>query len=128
MAKAEPALIAAQSAVSGVSAKDIDTLKNFTNPPAKVKVAMEPVIALVLNKPVAPEWKDVRAELRKADFKKNILEYNKDKISPKVKAYIKEHYLADESKFNIQDFYKASSAAGPLASWAKSIIEYADIF
>ena len=30
--------------------------------------------------------------------------------------------------YDIAGFYKASQAAGPLADWMKSIIEYADIF
>jgi len=36
--------------------------------------------------------------------------------------------LADPSKFDIDKINRASKAAGPLAVWVKSIVEYADIF
>lgn len=56
---AEPALIAAMESVSGVTKGNIDELKNYGKPPDKVRIAMEPVIALIKNKAVKPEWKDI---------------------------------------------------------------------
>ena len=34
----------------------------------------------------------------------------------------------NSGEYDIERFYTASKAAGPLADWMKSIIEYADIF
>lgn len=75
-----------------------------------------------------PEWKTIQAELKKPTFKSSVLEFNKDKISLKCKKFILETYLKNEADYDIDKFYNASKAAGPLAKWLKSIIEYADIF
>lgn len=69
MEKAEPALIEAQNAVQGVTKGNIDEIKNFSNPPAAVKLALEPVIALILNLNKAPDWNAIKSEVKKEGFK-----------------------------------------------------------
>lgn len=113
--------------VSGVTKDNINELKNYSKPPDKVRLAMEPVIALIKNKAVKPEWKDIQAEVKKESFKQTVLEFNKDGISAKCKEFVQKNYI-NTPEFDIDGFYKASKAAGPLAKWVKSIIEYADIF
>ena len=66
---AEPALIDAMESVSGVTKDNINELKNYSKPPDKVRIAMEPVIALIKNKAAKPEWKDIQAEVKKDTFK-----------------------------------------------------------
>ena len=128
LGKAEPALIAAQGAVQGVSSDNINEIRSFAKPPEKVRVALEPVIALILQMTTIPDWKSIQAELKKPTFKSSVLEFNKDRISAKCKKFIFETYLKNEADYDIDNFYKASKAAGPLAKWLKSIIEYAEIF
>ena len=115
LSKAEPALISAMASVSGVSKDNITELKNFSNPPANVKLALEPVIALILNQAVKPDWTAIKNELKKETFKATILQFDKDKISKKCSQFIINTYLKDEASYNIDAFYKASKAAGPLA-------------
>lgn len=86
--RAEPALIAAQESVKGVTKGNIDEIKNYKIPPDKVKIAMEPVIALLKNQPKKPDWKDVQAEVKKDTFKTSVLEFDKDGISAKCKEFI----------------------------------------
>ena len=74
-----------------------------------------------------PEWKVIQEQLRKSDFKNSVLNFNKDNISTKCKNFIQKQYIQTE-KFDVKAIYKASGAAGPLADWMKSIVEYADIF
>jgi len=50
------------------------------NPPAAVKLALEPVIALLLGITKKPDWTMIKAELRKDTFKNSILGFNKDSI------------------------------------------------
>ena len=45
--------------VSGVTKNNIDEIRNYAKPPEKVRLAMEPVIALLKNKAAKPEWKDI---------------------------------------------------------------------
>ena len=103
------------ASVSGVSKDNITELKNFSNPPANVKLALEPVIALILNQAVKPDWTAIKNELKKETFKATILQFDKDKISKKCSQFIINTYLKDEASYNIDAFYKASKAAGPLA-------------
>lgn len=56
LSKAEPALIAAQSSVSGVQAKDIKELQGYRKPSANVKTALEACIALLKNMTAVPNW------------------------------------------------------------------------
>jgi hypothetical protein len=55
--------------VQGVTKGNIDEIKNFSNPPAAVKLALEPVIALVLNLNKAPDWAAIKSEVKKDGFK-----------------------------------------------------------
>ena len=61
LGKAEPALIAAQESVSGIQKDQLNELRAYATPPAGVRLALEPVIALVTRKGVKPEWKEVKA-------------------------------------------------------------------
>jgi hypothetical protein len=66
--------------VQGVTKGNIDELRNFANPPAAVKTALEPVIALILNLSTKPDWATIKAEVRKDKFKDNILAFKKENI------------------------------------------------
>ncbi len=65
--------------------------------------------------------------MKKDTFKQTVLDFNKDNITSKTKEFIQKNYLQDPT-FDVEAIFKASKAAGPLAIWVKSIIEYADIF
>lgn len=107
---------------------NIDELRNFSNPPAAVKTALEPVIALILNLSTKPDWAIIKAEVRKDKFKDNILAFKKENIQNKCKNFIIKEYLKDETTYDVAKFMNASKAAGPLAKWLKSIIEFAEIY
>jgi len=83
---------------------------------------------LILNKSTKPEWPEIKAELKKETFKNTVLNFDKDKIGKKCSAFISNTYLKNEGAYNIDVFFKASQAAGPLAMWCKSIIQYSEIF
>lgn len=59
LAGAEPALLAAQESVKGVTKDNIVELKNYAKPPVKVALALEPVIALIKNKAAKPDWREI---------------------------------------------------------------------
>lgn len=128
LAKAEPALIAATNSVNGVSAKDIKELQGYRNPPPKIKFGLQSCIALVKNMHTLPDWnKDVLPALRQEGFKSSVLEFAKENISGRCKTFVINEFL-NKPEYDIQGFYKASKALGPLAEWTKSIIEFADIY
>jgi hypothetical protein len=114
--------------VQGVSPQNINELRNLPNPPAAVKFAMEPVIALLKNMTTKPDWNEIKTVLRQDGFKNSIMDFEKEKITTKCKNFIMQNYLQDEASYDIEKFNRASKAAGPLAKWLKSIIEFSAIY
>jgi dynein heavy chain 1 len=100
----------------------------LANPPAKVKLALEPVIALITHAKKAPAWPEIKKALNDKNFKNNVLNFKKEDIKPATKEFITNTYLKEEGAYEIDAFMKASKAAGPLAKWLKSIIEFAEIY
>jgi dynein heavy chain 1 len=103
-------------------------LRGYAKPPEAVKLTLEPVMCLMTRNPVVMDWKDIKSELRKDTFIKNIMAFDKNDITPEVKKFVMTKYLKDTVKFDPAKINKASKAAGPLAMWVKSIVEYSEIF
>ena len=74
------------------------------------------------------DWKDIKNHLRQDGFIQSIMDFDRNAISVPVKTFVVNNYLKDTTTFNVEKIQKASSAAGPLALWVKSIIEYSEIF
>jgi len=106
----------------------LDELRALAKPPERVILAMEPVISLISMTPKKTEWNEIKQWLRKDNFISSIMNFDKDTITPSVKKFIKANYLDKKDEFVIEKIYKASRAAGPLAMWVSSLVEYADIF
>lgn len=70
-----------------------------------MRIALEPVIALILQMTTKPDWKLIKDELKKETFKNSVLEFNKDAIGVKVKAFIYNTYLKNEADYDIDRFY-----------------------
>ena len=117
--KAEPALLAAQTALEMLDKKYIAEIKSFTQPPPDVAIVMSAVMT-VLKKDTA--WASVKKELADSNFVKKIMEFDKDNIEPAVIRKV-EKYTRQE---NFQPDYveKISRAAGALCMWVRSIEDY----
>mmetsp|Transcript_10643 Transcript_10643/g.10717 ORF Transcript_10643/g.10717 Transcript_10643/m.10717 type:complete len:502 (-) Transcript_10643:3279-4784(-) len=128
LSKAEPALIAATESVKGIQKKDLTELRNMMRPPANVVIALEPVISLITGKAKKADWNEIKAEVKKDSFIQIVMNFDKDQIKPSTRKFIQENYLDKKEEFDIQKIFRASQAAGPLAMWVSSIVQYADIF
>jgi len=126
LAKAEPALLEAEKSVSEISTKNLNELRALPNPPPLVKKTMEAVIMLLKQITKTPTWAEVKTELKKEDFIKSITGFDRNKILEPVKKAIKENYL-DTEDWDLARIDRASKAAGPLAKWITSIIDFAEI-
>ena len=124
---AKPALDAAEEQVGNIQRGHLDELRAMANPPPNVKLALEPVISMISDTPKKVEWNDIKQWLRKDNFIQSVKNFDKDNINPKIKKYIRANYLDKKDEFVIEKIFKASKAAGPLALWVQSIIDYADI-
>ena len=128
LGRAEPALIAAQESVSGIQRKHLDELRALTNPPNGVRLALEPVVALITGTAKKPEWNEIRERLRQQNFINLVMQFDKNNIKNSTKEFIKKNYLDKKDEFVVEKIFKASQAAGPLAMWVQSLIEYSEIF
>lgn len=86
------------------------------NPPDKVKMAIESVVVLLENMNTKPEWKACTKFLAGGDFIKQVLNFDKDKISKRTKEFIKTNYL-EQKDWETSSIYSASKVAGPIAEW-----------
>ena len=71
------------------------------------------------------EWATIRAFMQN-NFIKQVVELKADDIPENVKSYVLREFL-NTPEFDTEAITKASTAAGALASWAKSQLSYADI-
>jgi len=127
LGKAEPALIEAQESVNSIQTSHLNEIKAMGKPPDKVRYAVEAVCCLLYGLSTKPTWKDCRAYVGKPDFVPTIIGFDKDQVTKKTKEFVKKEFIGTDT-WNIDAIFKASKAAGPLAKWVQSLIEYADIF
>ena len=124
LSQAEPALRRAEKSVSNITLAQINTIKSYKTPPKKVMMTMEAVCLLMTKK--RKDWKGCRQEMQKKDFISNILNFDTDSISPKLKEKLLHDYINDP-KWEIKGIKKAAYAAGALAEWLTSQLKFADI-
>lgn len=126
LAKAEPALIEAQSAVRSIKKKNLDEIRAMANPPTLVKMTLEGVASLIGGTVKTWEWSEVRGLMRKDDFISTIVDYRTENLSPALARKIVKTYL-ESPEWNIEKIFRASTAAGPLAKWVESQVNFSNI-
>jgi len=120
--QAEPALIAAQSALEKLDKKYIAEIKAFTNPPQDVQIVMSAVM-IVLGKETS--WASVKKELTDSAFLKKIMEYDKDNVPAATLKKIEKYTKQDNFKPAYVE--RISMAAGALCMWVQSIEDYSKV-
>eukprot|EP00830_Metopus_es_P014557 TRINITY_DN3901_c0_g1_i1.p1 TRINITY_DN3901_c0_g1~~TRINITY_DN3901_c0_g1_i1.p1 ORF type:complete len:1012 (-),score=209.87 TRINITY_DN3901_c0_g1_i1:2492-5527(-) len=125
LARAEPALQEAEKSVSEIDPKNLHEMRAMPNPPILVKKTMEACIMMLRQTTKPPEWAEVKTVLQK-DFLKSVTHFKRESITEPCKKAVLENYLQKE-EWDIAKIFKASRAAGPLAKWVTSLIEYAEI-
>lgn len=128
LAQAEPALESAKKSVESINRADLEQIKSFAKPPERVELALKPVYYMIkkevnLKEPV--QWPAIK-QLMAKDFITNILNFKTSDIPVNVKNFILKEYL-NKPEWKIEELKNASSAAGAMAVWAMSQINYADI-
>ncbi|KAI8810266.1 dynein heavy chain [Cladochytrium replicatum] len=124
LANAEPAVEEAQRSVSGIKKQHLTEVRAMGNPPEAVKIAMESVCALLGHK--IDSWKAVQGVIRRDDFIANIVNYDTNKMSKKMRDEVMTKYIADPN-FNFEAVNRASKACGPLVQWVIAQVKYSEI-
>lgn len=124
---AKPALLEARNAVKDINKTDLDQVSRYPNPPAPVKLALEPVLLMLGEK--IDDWQNIRKILRRTgetSFINSIVNYDVDVLKAPTRKKIEETYIADPG-FNFEVVNRASKACGPLVKWVSSVVKYATI-
>ncbi|KAF9414328.1 hypothetical protein HW555_007725, partial [Spodoptera exigua] len=130
LAKAEPALIAAQEALNTLNKNNLTELKSFGSPPDAVVNVCAAVLVLFAKKGKLPKdrsWKACKLMMAKVDqFLNDLVYYDKENIHPDVVKAVQPYIKNPE--FNAAFIMSKSAAAAGLCSWVINIVKFYEVY
>ncbi|XP_047526088.1 dynein beta chain, ciliary-like isoform X1 [Pieris napi] len=130
LAKAEPALLAAQEALNTLNKNNLTELKAFGSPPDAVVTVTAAVLVLFSKKGKLPKdrsWKACKLMMNKVDqFLYDLVYYDKENIHPDVIKAV-QPYIKNPD-FNAEFIMSKSAAAAGLCSWVINIVKFYDVY
>ncbi|OCT60754.1 dynein heavy chain 9, axonemal isoform X2 [Xenopus laevis] len=130
LAKAEPALAAAQEALNTLNKTNLTELKSFGAPPPAVTNVTAAVIVLTAPGGKVPKdrsWKAARVVMGKVDsFLDSLINFKKESIHENCIKSI-QPYLQDP-EFNPEFIASKSLAAAGLCSWVVNIVKFFEVY
>ncbi|XP_078408210.1 dynein axonemal heavy chain 11 [Cetorhinus maximus] len=131
LAKAEPALRAANTALNTLNRSNLTELRTFPNPPAivtNVTAAIQVLLAPNGKIPKDRSWKTAKILLSKVDdFLQAIVNFDKEHIPEAIIKTVKEEYLRNPD-FNPEFVRTKSSVAAGLCAWVINIIKFHEVY
>ncbi|GCB73687.1 hypothetical protein scyTo_0002768 [Scyliorhinus torazame] len=130
LAKAEPALIAAQEALNTLNKSNLTELKSFGSPPDAVVIVSAAVMILLAPSGKVPKdksWKAAKVMMGKVDaFLDSLINYDKERIpESSLKAF---RPFLDNPMFDADFIRTKSIAAAGLCSWCINIVRFYEVF
>ncbi|XP_078081541.1 dynein axonemal heavy chain 9 [Mustelus asterias] len=126
LAKAEPALLAAQDALNTLNKNNLTELKSFGSPPSAVTNVTAAVLVLTALGGKVPKdrsWKSAKIMMAKVDgFLDSLITFNKENIHENCLKAI-QPYMQDP-EFNPEFISSKSLAAAGLCSWVVNIVKF----
>ncbi|VVD05320.1 unnamed protein product [Leptidea sinapis] len=130
LAKAEPALIAAQEALNTLNKNNLTELKSFGSPPDAVVNVTAAVLVLFSKRGKIPKdrsWKACKLMMAKVDqFLYDLVYYDKENIHPDVIKAVQPYIKNPE--FNAEFIMSKSAAAAGLCAWVINICKFYDVY
>ncbi|KAF2978605.1 hypothetical protein EK904_004182 [Melospiza melodia maxima] len=130
LAKAEPALAAAQAALNTLNKTNLTELRSFGSPPSAVSNVTAAVMVLTAPGGKIPKdrsWKAARVAMARVDsFLDSLIKFNKENIHENCLKAL-QPYLQDPS-FNPEFVATKSAAAAGLCSWVLNIERFHRVF
>jgi dynein heavy chain 1 len=125
LANAEPAVLEAKNAVSGIRKQQMQEVRAMAKPPEAVQMTMESVCVALGHK--VKDWRAVQAIIRGDDFINRIVNYDTTtQMTKGIREMMQREYLA-RANFNYETVNRASRACGPLVLWVIAQVKYSDI-
>ncbi|KAM9412460.1 dynein axonemal heavy chain 17-like [Salvelinus alpinus] len=130
LAKAEPALLAAQEALNTLNKNNLTELKSFGSPPEAVVNVMGAVMILMAPGGKVPKdksWKAAKNTMAKVDaFLDALINYNKENIPDTcIKAF---QPFKNDPTFEPEYIRSKSLAAAGLCSWCINIVMFYEVY
>nr|XP_006007896.1 PREDICTED: dynein heavy chain 11, axonemal [Latimeria chalumnae] len=131
LVKAEPALVAATSALNTLNKVNLTELRGFPNPPIGVTNVTAAVMVLLAPKGKVPKdrtWKAAKVFMGKVDdFLQALIHYDKEHIHENCLKVVKEQYLKDPEF--LPDLVRTKSfAAAGLCAWVINIVKFYEVY
>lgn len=130
LAKAEPALVAAQEALNTLNKDNLTEMKSFAQPPPIVVTVMGAVMCLMASGGKLPRdrgWKAAKVAMGKVDqFLDCLINYDKDNIHDNCLKGTKEYVT--KSDFEPDNVRTKSAAAAGLCAWVINIVQYNEVY
>ncbi|XP_071797739.1 dynein beta chain, ciliary isoform X1 [Asterias amurensis] len=130
LAKAEPALKAAQEALNTLNKNNLTELKSFGSPPSQVVFVSAGVMVLLAPNGKVPKdrsWKAAKVMMAKVDaFLDQLINYDKEHI-PESSLKAVRPYI-DNPDFDPELIRSKSNAAAGLCSWAINIVKFYEVY
>uniref|UniRef100_A0A4W3HQF7 Dynein heavy chain 9, axonemal n=1 Tax=Callorhinchus milii TaxID=7868 RepID=A0A4W3HQF7_CALMI len=130
LAKAEPALVAAQDALNTLNKNNLTELKSFGSPPSAVSNVTAAVLVLMAPGGKIPKdrsWKAAKVMMAKVDgFLDSLITFKKENIPDACLRAI-QPYLHDP-EFNQEFIASKSLAAAGLCSWVINIVKFYQVY
>ncbi|XP_058258889.1 dynein axonemal heavy chain 11 isoform X1 [Hemibagrus wyckioides] len=131
LAKAEPALQAANAALNTLNRLNLTELRTFPNPPVIVTNVLAAVLVLLTLSGRIPKdrsWKAAKVIMSKVDdFLQALVNFDKEHIPDATVRVLRDEYLRDPD-FNPEFVRLKSSAAAGLCAWVINIVRFHEIF
>ncbi|KAE8291050.1 Dynein heavy chain 11, axonemal Axonemal beta dynein heavy chain 11 Ciliary dynein heavy chain 11 [Larimichthys crocea] len=131
LAKAEPALQAANAALNTLNRLNLTELRTFPNPPAIVTNVSAAVLVLLSPQGRIPKdrsWKASKMVMSKVDdFLQALVNFDKEHIPEATVRCVRDEHLSDP-EFNPEFVRQKSSAAAGLCAWVINIIRFHEVF
>ncbi|KAM9371423.1 dynein axonemal heavy chain 9-like [Phaethornis superciliosus] len=130
LAKAEPALAAAQDALNTLNKKNLTELRSFGSPPSAVSNVMAAVMVLMAPRGRIPKdrsWKAAKASMVRVDsFLDSLIKFDKENIHENCLKAL-QPYLQDP-KFQPEFVTTKSYAAAGLCSWVVNVVRFHEVY
>ncbi|XP_074967279.1 dynein axonemal heavy chain 9-like [Phalacrocorax aristotelis] len=130
LAKAEPALAAAQAALNTLNKKNLTELRSFGSPPSAVSNVTAAVMVLTAPGGRIPKdrsWKAAKAAMSRVDgFLDSLIKFDKENIHENCLKAL-QPYLQDP-KFKPEFVTTKSYAAAGLCSWVVNIVRFHEVY
>ncbi|KAG5833962.1 hypothetical protein ANANG_G00281510 [Anguilla anguilla] len=131
LAKAEPALQAANAALNTLNRLNLTELRTFPNPPGIVSNVAAAVLVLLAPQGRIPKdrsWKAAKVYMSKVDdFLQALVNFDKEHIPEATVRVVREEYLSDP-EFNPEFVRQKSSAAAGLCAWVINIVRFHEVY